>query len=243
MRLFTAGATAVAAALSFAAPAAALSITVGFTFQIDGTSPLNNNTPRFIVTNDSDPGLELVSFQVTIGDFAFNFDEIYDVGDRANSDPVAPAGGTIAVDTLLSDTAQEGLRPNIAAVVFTDFDPLETSSFVVDIDADSGNSTEDWRFVMAGGSSPAPGDPVATARALFAVPFLTSPFLVETTLRTEGVDGNTGSWSASAQLAVPGGPATAIPVPAALPLMGLGVAALVGLRRRRGRFDPRAGVC
>lgn len=225
MRMFFVAAA--AAVVVSASPAAAL--TVGYTLQISGDSPANNNVPRIILTNTSGPDVELLRFQVTIGNTSFNFDEVYDFADAVGDAPVAPPGGTFLVNTAVSDTEQAGVRTDIAGVIFTDFDPGETASFRVDIDRDSTNSTENWRTVMAGASSP------AVASALFSVPFLANPFQLQITLDSGSIVGSVGTWEAAAQLRDPNAPSTAIPVPAALPLMGLGVAALAGLRRRRAR--------
>ncbi|MEL7172337.1 MAG: hypothetical protein AAFN05_05140, partial [Pseudomonadota bacterium] len=116
---------------------------IGFDLTIDGslgTQPGSVNVPIITLTNRSDTAL-LESFSLTIGDPAFNFDGVVEL--------VGPAGGTATLtegDTNINRV--DGVNTDRISFSFTDFDPGESISFGVDIDADNGVFQQDFRDVL-----------------------------------------------------------------------------------------------
>ncbi|MEO0426892.1 MAG: hypothetical protein AAF160_05540 [Pseudomonadota bacterium] len=129
------------AMIGLAAPAGAS--VIGFDLTIDGslgTQPGSLNVPIITLTNRSDTA-QLENFSLTIGDPAFNFDGVVEL--------VGPAGGTVSLtegDTNISRV--DGVNTDRISFDFTGFDPGESISFGVDVDADSGVFQQDFREVL-----------------------------------------------------------------------------------------------
>ena len=99
----------------------------------------DTNTPTLQLTNQSTGTLAITAFELTIGDDAFNFDGVTDIS--------APAGTNVTVASPDTNDAG-GERSDIIRLNFTGFDPGETVTFVIDVDRDSNNTTEDYRDVL-----------------------------------------------------------------------------------------------
>lgn len=219
MRSATLCRVALAASLltGFLGSSAASAVTTGFDLVIDGgfgQQPGTVNVPLVTLTNRSSEAL-LTSFSLTIGDPAFNFDGVVQIR--------GPAGGNSLL--VLGDTnipRFDGIHTNSIALSFTDFDPGESVSFGIDIDADSGVFFQDYRDVLFN-NGPA-------TNAEVTVHFSDATPLV---LTLNDVDDPGPVYRASALRTVAADSVSAVPVPASAFLLG---AALIGasfLRRRR----------
>jgi hypothetical protein len=102
-------------------------------FIIDGDTFVDN----FNIQNTSNAGERMLRFFIdltgTIG-FATEFDTTDDA--PSNGTPFTPLGGTDVITGLTSNTVVDnGKTLNLT---FGDFDPLETFSFIIDVDPSSG---------------------------------------------------------------------------------------------------------
>lgn len=196
---------ALGASLALAAQPA-MALEIGYTLVINGST----NVPTFTLTNDSDAA-RITGFRFTVGQAdGFNFDY---VGSFSYT-PVASF--TAAVD--VGDTANGGARSDAFVISFVGFDPLETFAMVADVDEDSNNSTENYNSVFWNNAG--------EVNSLMEVTFSTGAVLSQVAPDPETT---TPIYTFSQTSA------TAVPVPAALPLLGGGLA--VGgllMRRRRG---------
>ncbi|MEO0762421.1 MAG: hypothetical protein AAFZ09_11530, partial [Pseudomonadota bacterium] len=123
-------------------PAAAQAAVLDFRLTFDGTGttiPGTRNVPLVTIENLGDGQIE--SFELTIGDTAFNFDGVYQLSD--------PAGGTSTIevgdDLIFGNTSPvfDSIR-----LGFTGFDRGEQVSFGLDIDDDSGAVQQDFARVL-----------------------------------------------------------------------------------------------
>lgn len=196
-------ATAVLAAGTALAAAPAFALPATAAFDFDISG--DANVPTMTLTNTSSAGVELTSFRFFIGDSGYNIDEVYTIS----------APGMTAVLTE-GDAAQGGARPDAFTIAFTGFEPGESASWDVDVDVDSANTVEDYRTVFFNN-----GD--GSGNATLAAAFSTGNVLNFT---LPDFDPAPASYS----FAVSSSP---VPLPAALPLLGAGLAALGVAARRR----------
>ncbi|SNR26360.1 VPLPA-CTERM protein sorting domain-containing protein [Puniceibacterium sediminis] len=134
------------------------------------------------------------------------------IGDLSrNFDSTIAQGGTAAVVGAGApfDTGDGGLRVDNLIWTFSGFDSLETFSFKADFDPDNANVVMDYRSVLFPNGS-------------FSVSYSTGKTLVQNFDTAFGIGAQ--SYSVVA----------AVPLPASLPLILLGVGALSALRRRKG---------
>lgn len=185
---------------------ATTSAQAGFKLTIATSDDYGANAPLMTLENTSSSRV-LDSFSLSIGDPAYNFDRITapdDAGDPLSGATVTqgdfPDGGE-RVDTLELQFPEDELAAGSAI------------SWLVDIDRDGGDSSEDFRTVLFNN-----GDGVANAVAA-------AVFADGSEQRITLDDGPTGQASYS----------FVAPLPAALPLFAGGLAAVgLVLRRRRG---------
>ncbi|SFI36913.1 PEP-CTERM sorting domain-containing protein [Albimonas pacifica] len=185
----------------------AMALVVGYTLEI-GT---NTNLPGFTLTNTSDTA-QITGFRFTVGQAdGYNFDYV----SSFSYSPVASHLATIDV----GDTANGGARTDEFVLSFTGFDPLEEFSMVADVDPDSFNDTVNYNTVFWNNAG--------SVNATMEVTFSTGQVLSQTAPDPVSV---TPSYTFSQSSA-----ASAVPIPATLPMLGAGLA-LGGLllRRRRG---------
>lgn len=182
--------------------------TISFSFGIGGS---NANVPTFTLQNTSTSNAVLTAFDLSIGDLSRNFDS-----------SVIVTNGTSATATLNSpDAVNNGARADNINYSFGGGGFLSGEIFVFngDIDSDPNNNVV-LNFNSVFGNNGTAPNAVATATFLFEG---------ETFILSDIFADNTGAQTLSDSVSV-----SAIPVPAALPLM---VTALVGLgfasRRRK----------
>lgn len=191
------------------AMAGAAHAVTGYTLVLGGNT--DNNIPDFVLTNDSDTAL-ITDFNVTIGNTAFNFDNLTIIS--------SPAGGSSTVNT--GSTANGGSSPigrtDVFDVSFSSFDPGDSATFTNDIDPDDSNTVVDFRDVFFN-NGVAPNSVITVSFSDTTVLSLTMPDA-----------GDLASYTFTQSDAI-----GAVPVPAALPLMaaGVGVFGLMGWRRKR----------
>lgn len=172
----------------------------------------------YVLSNTSDAGETLLSFRLDLaGAGNLCFDVVFDGPCNVtpnNETAFTPLGTSVADTGLLSDTVVDG--GTTLDLTFGGFDPGEVFQFLIDVDPASD--------VNVAGSTAALGDTLigATVVALFSNRLQLSGVLGP-------VDGNDDA-SAFELTGV-----TEVPLPAALPLFGVGLAfaGLLGWRRRR----------
>ena len=164
----------------------------------------NTNVPVVQVTNTSTSAL-LNSFGLTIGDTAYNFDYAGSIGADV---------GTIGFTLVTGDTANGGARTALLQFTLTGFDPGEVFGFETDIDPDNTNTIVDFRDVFFNnGTAP---------NAVFSVGFSDGTTFALTL--PDDVEKSSYTFSESV---------SDVPLPAALPLLGAGLAGLGFVARRR----------
>lgn len=183
---------------------AASATTVGFQLTIAG----NTNVPTFIIENQSDAGITLDSFSITIGLLARNFDYIRNVS--------APLGGTATVTN--GDGVNGGTRFDFLSIDYSGFDTSETVGFVADIDQDNSNVTRSYENTLFSNGA----GPNSVASATFS-----NGAMLALTLDDRG------SAPTSHVFSISGTAAPAIPLPAGLPLVLTGLGAFAIARRRK----------
>lgn len=180
----------------------------GYTLVLSGST----NIPTFQLTNNSDPGLTLTAFTVTIGNTAFNYDGVQGV-----------VLGSLGSATLITpDTnTSGGVRSDTVEYTFTGFDPGEAFQFEVDVDVDTNNTTEDYRTVLFNNG--------AAPNAVVTVSFDNGSVLSQT---MPDASPNLTAFTFAQTSAV-----GAAPEAGTLALLGLGSLPIAGavIRRRRGR--------
>lgn len=177
--------------------------TVGFDLVISGS----NNVPTFTITNQSDAGITLDTFNITIGLLSRNFDYIRNVA--------APAGGTANVTN--GDATNGGTRFDFLEIDYTDFDMGETVSFIADIDQDTGNTTRNYENTLFNNGTA----PNSVATATFS-----NNFVLQLTLDDRSTTPTSHLFSAREDI-------TPVPLPAGLPLLLTGLGAFAFARRRK----------
>lgn len=186
---------------------AANAATTGFTLTIGGST----NIPTVTLTNAGDLG-EITAFSITMGDADnFNFDGV--------ASRVASAGvgaGLTMGDTNINGGDTPVGRYSTIAFTAINFMPGGVFTFSVDVDSNYGNTTENYITTLLPGGS-------------FDVTFaggLQETFSIDLTATPEN---NSAPYSYAASVT------SAVPLPAALPLLltALGGAALVSTRRKR----------
>ena len=201
--------TALAAALMLASGTASAA-TTGFRLVISGN---DQNIPTLTLTNISTTAL-LTQFSMTIGDTSRNFDEIYTI--------TAPAGGSATLTAGSSSQSANNSatgRTNTFSVNFSGFDPSEFARWDVDIDIDNQNTFEDYRRVFFNNGTA----PNSLVSALFS-----DGRTVDLTLPDRANNLSSYRFTAATQV-------SAVPVPAALPLLATALGALgFASRRRKG---------
>ncbi|WP_425404390.1 VPLPA-CTERM sorting domain-containing protein [Hwanghaeella sp.] len=189
---------------SLPAQAAVVTPPLGFDLTLSG----NTNVPTFTLVNTSAAGQQLTGFTFTIGNVSRHFDFVNSLSN--------PAGGTSTLNS--PDSVDNGARSDTIDLTFTGFDAGESVSFAADVDLDpSFNSTQDYRNVFFNNG---------TALNSVATAFFAFGTSVSLTLPDNPVNQSSYSFSASNGV-------SAVPLPAALPLLVAGLAGLGILSRRR----------
>jgi len=188
----------------------AMAATQGFSLKVSTAGALGGtfDAPGFTLTNLSDPGLNISSILFSIGNTAYNFDSVTQLG--------APVGGTAT--RTVGDAANGGARTDTFSIAFTSFDPSEVATWRAEIDPDSFNQVADFRKVFFNNGGSTISNSVATV-------MFSNARTLEVTL-SGSLTGTTYTFFASEESL------TAIPVPATLPLLA-GALGLLGLIRRR----------
>ena len=167
----------------------------------------NFNTPTLTLTNISTTAL-LTEFSMTIGNTSRNFDYVFNIN--------APTVDSIT--QTAGDNANNGARTDDFAFAFTGFGPGESANWQVDVDTDNANTTLDYRTVFFNNGAAAN----SVISALFSdgrTVALTLP---------DGSNDPSYTFTAATQV-------SAVPVPAALPLLATALGALgLASRRRKG---------
>ncbi|MEC9434913.1 MAG: VPLPA-CTERM sorting domain-containing protein [Pseudomonadota bacterium] len=164
----------------------------------------STNVPVFQLTNDS-TSATLDSFSFSIGDTAYNFDYAQSIGADV---------GTMGFTLDTGDTLNGGARTDLLAFTLTGFDPGEVFGFETDIDPDNSNVTVDFRDVFFNNGA-APNSVISVAFSDGVTFEYTLPDAAE-------LSSYTFSQSVSD-----------VPLPAAAPLLGAGLAGLAFFARRR----------
>ena len=199
--------TALAAALMLASGTASAA-TTGFTLVISGN---DQNIPTLSLTNISTTAM-LTEFSMTIGDTSRNFDQIYTI--------TAPAGGSatlIGGSSSQSGNNSASGRTNAFSINFSGFDPSEFARWDVDVDIDNDNTVEDYRSVFFNNG---------TAQNSLVSALFSDGRTVDLTLPDGANDLSSYTFTAATQV-------SAVPVPAALPLLATALGALGFASRRR----------
>lgn len=195
----------------------ALAGTIGFSLNISVTTA-NGDRPSFNLVNMSDPGLNMVNFQMLIGDTSYNFDRIVSMSGLAG------VGGSVVV----GDAFDAGARTDLLEFAFTDFNPGEAFGWVAELDKDGFNDTSsNFRTVFFNNGGPTVAN--ASGRATFSDGRVV-------TVSTSGETGQSSYTFAGLRFDEPLPPdLEMVPLPAALPLMAgaLGLFGMIARRRRR----------
>jgi hypothetical protein len=170
----------------------------------------NTNVPTMTLTNDSTLA-QLIRFTLTIGNTTRNYDSV------TNTSP--PPGGSFTLNSPDTNSSG-GVRSDVIDIAFTGFDPAEQFSWDADFDIDNGNTNENYRTVLFNNG---------TADNAVATAFFLGGSSVALTLPDGNATATSFTFSASE--------VSAVPLPAALSLMLLGLGTFGGLRvvsRNRG---------
>lgn len=101
-------------------------------------NPGGLDKPQFDLQNNSDPGVLLTGFKITIGDTSYNYDYVRD-------EQATPGVGFTLVTP---DRAIGGVRSNMVEYNFTGFTPTRSFSFEANIDPDVGTATTNFRQIL-----------------------------------------------------------------------------------------------
>lgn len=128
------------------APLATLSMVNG-----DDSGPgLPFNTTEFILTNASSGGTEITGMSLTVGDLAYNFDQVYESRELFSN-----GNGSQQATLVLGDRFQDGAVTDAFAYSFVNFAPFVSFRGQFDIDQDNGAFEADARLVLFNnGASP-----------------------------------------------------------------------------------------
>ena len=126
----------------------AMASTVGFDLTIN--DPVFNsasglqNVPDFQLTNTTDPslGIQITSFDMTIGDTSFNYDFV------RIENVVTDSGDALVSNLLTVGTVNNGVGDDILSYTFSGFDAGDVFQFEVDVDPDTGGPWADFRNAL-----------------------------------------------------------------------------------------------
>ena len=189
------------------------------------------DNPLFQLENQSEGGLEITRIDFSIGNPAYNFDRVTLTGTTAGGVYTlgAPAGGTMSIFGSSIDTVNGGVRSDSFSLAFTDFDPGEVARWTAEIDQDSppagaANNAANFRTVFFdNGGASVPNSTMTVhfsdlRTLVYSISGVSQGQIAYTFI--QGADDFTS----------PG----EVPLPAALPLLGAGLAGLgVAARKRR----------
>ncbi|MDF2234934.1 VPLPA-CTERM sorting domain-containing protein [Albimonas sp. CAU 1670] len=167
----------------------------------------NTNVPDFQLTNDSDAA-QITRFRFTIGDVSYNFDYV------ANFSYTPPGGFSASIIT--GDINNSGVRTDEFELGYVGFDPTETFRMQTDVDPDSGNLTVNFNSIFWNNGE------------------ADSSFMEVTFSTGEVLSQFAGDQTVASSYTFQQSSTSAVPVPAALPLLGGGLA-VAGLLLRRAR--------
>ncbi len=122
--------------LSVAVFGTAQAYPVGAQLDIIGDSPFDTNVPGFTLSNLSSSTLDIIGFNLTIGNTAFNFD------DAGSNYPTS-----LNYSVIHNNTGSGGRADNIS-LSFVGFNPGELYGFYADVDVDSSNTTRNFQTVL-----------------------------------------------------------------------------------------------
>jgi hypothetical protein len=189
---------------------------IAYDLTLGRTGTANFGAPRFVLTNNAMSSFDITSFNVTVGDTAFNWDSAFNIIDSGTG------------FTLISPDTDStgGLRDDNLSFLFTDFQPGEVFEFSGDLDPDSFNFVEDLRTVMFNNG-------VGTPNSVVTVGFSNSLSLSFTF--PDIVFGETYSFSQSQITVSQSQIASPVPEPGSLVISLVSVIAVVTSHRRRRR--------
>ncbi len=135
-------------AIGLMASAPAMAATYGYELSIN--DPVFNSTsgdlnvPDFQLENISDlgSGIDILDFNLTIGDLSFNYDFVRD------TNIVTDTGPTLTPTLNTVGTANNGVGDDVLEYSFTGFNPADVYQFEVDVDPDVGTPSQDFRVAL-----------------------------------------------------------------------------------------------
>lgn len=212
LRCFGIASVALVAMASGACGANAATVTASFNLRGSGGQ---QDFPNFILSNESEAGVEITHFNMTIGDTSYNFDRFYQHNDTGFFTPTNPGSGNAPISNLGTDNG--GDRFDEIDISYFGFVAGTESNFRVEFDPDNTNDTVNPREILFNNGTGVPNSVITVSFRLNGVDKDLEYTIPE--LPIEGDDDNIYNFFASIEYQV-----SEVPLPASLPLFGAGLA-------------------